>query len=101
MPEAAESWRDILGPQTIDLALLAPFIALALVSFFRKSVPLKYLTMAVSVGYMGFFKSHLISVVDIFGVLGWTFPIFKYNLAWYLLATFTVLSTVLWGRLYC
>jgi polyferredoxin len=28
-------------------------------------------------------------------------PIFRYNLAWYLLATFTVASTVLWGRLYC
>jgi NosR/NirI family nitrous oxide reductase transcriptional regulator len=101
IPEAAESWREILAPQTIDLALLAAFIALALVSFFRKSVPLKYATMALSVGYMGFFKSHLISVVDIFGVIGWSLPIFKYNLAWYLLAAFTVLSTVLWGRLYC
>ena len=28
-------------------------------------------------------------------------PIFKYSLAWYLFALFTVLTTVLWGRLYC
>ena len=28
-------------------------------------------------------------------------PIFKYSLAWYLFAVFTVVSTVLWGRLYC
>jgi NosR/NirI family nitrous oxide reductase transcriptional regulator len=97
----AETWRDILGPQAIDLLLLTAFIALALYSFFQKSVRLKYVTMAVAVGYMGFVKSHLISVVDIFGLLDWNLPIVKYNLAWYLLSIFTVVSTVLWGRLYC
>ena len=51
-----ETWRDILGPQVIDLVLLAGFLTLALVSFFRKSVRLKYVTLAVAVGYMGFVK---------------------------------------------
>src|SRR5437867_1402031 len=46
-------------------------------------------------------KSQLISIVNVFALLDWNLPIFKYSLAWYLLATFTVLSTVLWGRLYC
>ena len=101
IPDVTESWAEILGPQAIDLALLTAFIALALVSFFRKSVTLKYVTMAAAVGYMGWAKSHLISVVDIFGLIGGNLPILKYNLAWYLLAVFTVASTVLWGRLYC
>jgi NosR/NirI family nitrous oxide reductase transcriptional regulator len=96
-----ETWRDILGPQALDLALITGFIALALFSFFRKSVRLKYLTMAVAIGYMGFVKSHLISVVDIFGLVDWNLPILKYNLSWYVLSVFTVVSTVLWGRLYC
>ena len=99
--ETVETWRDILGPQAIDLALLAGFIALALVGFFRKSVRLKYITLAAAVGYMGFVKSRLVSVVDLFAVADWNLPVFKYNLAWYLLSFFVLASTVLWGRLYC
>ena len=48
-----------------------------------------------------FGKSFLISIVNVFGVIDWNLPIFKYNLTWYLFATFTVASTVLWGRFYC
>jgi polyferredoxin len=96
-----ETWPDILGPQALDLALLIAFVALALVSFFRKSVRLKYVTFAAAVGYMGFVKSRLVSVVDLFAVADLNLPVFKYNLAWYLLSFFVLASTVLWGRLYC
>ena len=75
-------------------------MALALVSFFRKSVRLKYVTLAASVLYWGL-PQPADSVVNIFGVLSWNLPIFKYSLFWYLFAGFTVVSTVLWGRLYC
>jgi NosR/NirI family transcriptional regulator, nitrous oxide reductase regulator len=98
---AAEGWREILGPQAAELGLLTAFLVLALVSFFRKSVRLKYATMIASVAYLGFVKSRLVSVVDIFGLLSWDLPIFKYNIAWYVLSIFTIVSTVLWGRLYC
>jgi polyferredoxin len=99
--DTVETWRELLGPQALDLALLSGFIALALVSFFRKSVRLKYVTFAVAVVYMGFMKSHLVSIVDIFGAVDRNLPVFKYNLAWYLFSGFTVVSTVLWGRVYC
>lgn len=96
-----ETWADILAPQYLDLALLSAFIVLALISFKRKSVPLKFVTFAFAIGYMGFAKSYLISITNIFSVLDWNWPIVKYNLAWYLFLGFTVISTVLWGRLYC
>jgi polyferredoxin len=96
-----ESWGEILGPQALDLALFTGFLALALVSFFRKSVALKYVTFVAAVGYLGFVKSTLLSVTDIFRVADLSLPIFKYNLAWYLFAVFAMASTVLWGRLYC
>jgi NosR/NirI family transcriptional regulator, nitrous oxide reductase regulator len=99
--DTVETWSEVLGPQALDLALLSGFIALALVSFFRKSVRLKYVTFAVAVVYMGFMKSHLVSIVDIFGAIDRSLPVFKYNLAWYLFSGFTVVSTVLWGRVYC
>jgi polyferredoxin len=96
-----ETWGEILRPQALDLTLFAAFLALALVSFFKKSVRLKYVTFVAAVGYLGFWKSTLLSVTDIFRVADLSLPIFKYNLAWYLFAGFAMLSTVLWGRLYC
>ena len=83
MDPAVEGWREILAPQALDLALLAAFLALALVSFFRKSVALKYVTFVAAVGYMGFTKSSLVSVSDVFRLTDLSVPEFKYSLAWY------------------
>jgi NosR/NirI family transcriptional regulator, nitrous oxide reductase regulator len=99
--QSVETWGDILRPQALDLVVLSVFIAFALVSFSRKSVRLKYITLAMAVGYMGFYKSYLISIVNIFAIVDWNWPIFKYNLTWYLFAGFTLVSTLVWGRLYC
>lgn len=96
-----ETWADILRPQYLDLALLTAFIVLAMISFRRKSVPLKFVTFAFAIGYMGFAKSYLISITNVFSVFDWSWPVFKYSLAWYLFFGFTVVSTILWGRLYC
>jgi polyferredoxin len=64
-------------------------------------VRLKYVTLAVSVAYLGFYKSNLLSITDVFRVVDWSFPPLAHNLAWYLFAGFTLVSTVLWGRFYC
>jgi NosR/NirI family transcriptional regulator, nitrous oxide reductase regulator len=96
-----ETWAEILRPQYLDLALLSAFMVLAMISFKRKSVPLKFVTFAFAIGYMGFAKSYLISITNIFSVVDWNWPVFKYSLAWYLFFGFTVVSTILWGRLYC
>ena len=99
--EDVETWSALLRDQAGDMLLFAAFAALALVSFFRKSVRLKYVTLVAAVVYLGFSKSQLISVVNIHALLTGNLPAFKYSLAWYLFAGFTVVSTVLWGRLYC
>jgi polyferredoxin len=96
-----ETWGEVLAPQALDLLLLTGFIALALTSFFLKSVWLKYVALGASVVYLGFMKSYLISIVNVFALVDLNFPIVQYNLVWYLLAVFTLVSTVLWGRLYC
>ena len=99
--EAAPGWWEDIRDQAPDLAVLAAFMALALVGFFRKSERLKWITMGAAVVYLGVMRSQLISVVNIFALTEWNLPIFRYNLAWYLFAIFTVVTTVLWGRLYC
>jgi NosR/NirI family nitrous oxide reductase transcriptional regulator len=99
--EPVETWADVLAPQAWDLVWLSAFLLLVVISFRRRSVPLKFITLVVAVIYMGFVKSHLISVTNFFAALGGNLPVFKYNLAFYLFAGFTLASTVLVGRLYC
>jgi polyferredoxin len=99
--ETAPTWAGDIRAQAVDLAAIAAFTVLAFVSFFRKSVRLKYVTLVAAVVYLGFYKSQLISIVNVFGLLGGNLPLFRHNLAWYLLAGIVVVSTVLWGRVYC
>ena len=99
--EPIETWSDILAPQALDLLLLSLFLALTLIGFRRRSVALKYVTLVAAVIYMGFGKSYLVSVTNLFSVMHWQLPVLKYNLAWYLFIGFTLVSTVVWGRLYC
>ena len=84
-----------------DIAGLVFILVLALVSFFKKSERLKIVTFVIVVGYLGFYKASLVSIVDIFGAIQLSLPVFSIAVAYYLLIGFTVLSTVLWGRLYC
>jgi polyferredoxin len=97
----APTWADDIRAQAIDIVAVVSFSLLAFVSFFRKSVRLKYITLVAAVLYLGFYKSQLISIVNVFGLMGGNLPIFRYNLAWYVLAAITVVSTLLWGRVYC
>src|SRR5689334_14256709 len=101
LDEKPPSWSQDIKDQAPDLALFTGFATLALVGFFRKSEPLKWITMGVSIVYLGFARSQLISVVNIFALTHWNLPEFRHNLAWYLFAIFTVVTTILWGRLYC
>lgn len=99
--EAAPTLLDHARDQAADIGLFLAFAALAMVSFLRKSVPLKYVTLVASVLYMGVYKSQLISIVNVFGALTANLPPFAYSLGWYAFAIFTVVTTLLWGRLYC
>jgi len=99
--EAIPSWTDDLKDQALSLTMFAGFATLALVSFFRKSERLKWITMGIAVAYLGFAQSQLITVVNIFALTQWNFPVFRHNLTWYVFAIFTVVTTILWGRVYC
>jgi hypothetical protein len=110
--EADPTLLELAVDQAPDIALFLAFAALALTSFLRKSVPLKYVTLIASVAYMGVYKSQLLSVVNVFSsvsTVGSVFtgeprsylPLFSYSLAWYAFAIFTVVTTIVWGRVYC
>ncbi|HEX7079435.1 MAG TPA: 4Fe-4S binding protein [Gammaproteobacteria bacterium] len=99
--EVEPAFLEIAAAQAVDLGLFAAFAALAMIGFWRRSVALKYLTLVAAVLYMGVYKSQLLSIVNVFGAVTGNLPIFSYSLAWYAFAAFAVVTTVLWGRLYC
>jgi polyferredoxin len=92
---------DHAREQAPDILLFAAFAALAMASFLRKSVPLKYVTLVIAVVYMGYLKASMLSVVNVFATITANLPIFKTSMAWYAFAIFSIVTTVLWGRLYC
>src|SRR2546422_587346 len=95
------SWTQDFKDQALDLTMFSAFATLALVGFFRKSERLKWITMGTAVVYLRFARSQLITIVNVFGLIQWNLPVFRHNMTWYLFAIFTVVTTVLWGRLYC
>jgi polyferredoxin len=98
---AVPTFAQDLKDQALDLTLFSAFAILAMIGFFRKSELLKWITMGASVVYLGFVRSQLITIVNIFGLTQWNLPVFRHNMVWYLFAVFTLVTTILWGRVYC
>jgi hypothetical protein len=67
--EEAPSWSEDIRAQALDIGLVVAFSALAFTSFFKKSVTLKYVTLVASVIYVGVWKSTLLSIVNVFGLI--------------------------------
>ena len=94
---------ELLQAQSGDLLLFAAYAVLVLVSFRlrRSHAWLKYTTLVATIGYIGIYKSQILSVVNVYSLITWNLPILQYSLGWYLFAIFTLAATLLWGRLYC
>jgi polyferredoxin len=99
--DAAPTLVQLAREQAPDILLFVGFATLAMVSFLRKSRTLKYVTLVASVAYMGVYKSQLMSIVNVFSTLTGNLPVFAYSMAFYTFAAFTVVTTVIWGRVYC
>lgn len=99
--EIEESVASLNSSEVADIIGIVVVLGFAFFSFARKSVALKYISFAMSIAYLGFYKSNLVSIVNIFAILQGNLPGFRHSIPWYLLIGFTVVSTVLWGRLYC
>lgn len=122
--EEVETLSDILRPQWVDIGVTTAFLGFAMFSFARRSRPLKYAALVITVVYLGAMKSTMFSITDIFrvvdavtgvmalpgsemstsaigGIIAASFPEVKRSIAWYIFVGFMVVTTVVWGRLYC
>ena len=99
--DADPTFIEQLALQAPDLLLFSAFATLAMISFLRKSEPLKYVTLVASVALLGVYGSQLISITNVLGALTGTVPLHVESLAFSALVIFTIVTTVLWGRVYC
>jgi polyferredoxin len=99
--EVDPTFLQLAADQAQDILLFTAFATIAMISFLKKSKPLKYLTLVLSVAYLGVYQSHLISITNVLGSLTGTLPLHAETIGFSLLVIFGVVSTVIWGRVYC
>lgn len=80
---------------------LSAFLVFAFLSWWWKRFALRWMVLLVSLGFLGFLKASLLSLPQIANVLTGHLPLLSYNLFWYILFGFILLSTLLVGRFYC
>ncbi|MEC9301416.1 MAG: hypothetical protein VYA90_00685, partial [Acidobacteriota bacterium] len=72
--EVEESVASLNSSEVADIIGIVVVLGFAFFSFARKSVALKYISFAMSIAYLGFYKSNLVSIVNIFAILQGNLP---------------------------
>jgi len=85
----------------IDIISLWIMVGLAFLSFFKKDEFLRYLTLGMSVAYLGIFKGGGFSLIDILRLLSFHNPAFWNDLYWYSLFVVAIGLTIIAGRFFC
>jgi NosR/NirI family nitrous oxide reductase transcriptional regulator len=85
----------------IDILLLWIIVGLAFLSFFKKNESLRYLTLGMSVAYLGILKGGGFSLTDVLRLLSFHNPVFWNDLYWYSLVVVAIGLTIIAGRFYC
>jgi NAD-dependent dihydropyrimidine dehydrogenase PreA subunit len=92
---------EIIKPQIPDIAAFTGLMILCMVSFARRSPTLKIATLVYTLVFLGFMRSQLYSVVNIFGLMTANLPIPSHAVFTYMFWIAALGTTVIWGRLYC
>lgn len=80
---------------------LIAILALVTVAFLRKSAALRWTALTATLFYLGFYDAGFLSVSHITGVLMQGPETLLNNLSVLIIVAFTVITTLLWGRLFC
>jgi polyferredoxin len=108
-PTSALSLADFLSAFRVPedstprgwLTLLLVLLLVGVIAFWDKGKRLRYGVMAIAILVLGFGKQDFVSVVHILKLPVAGLPDPYNNLFWYILAAFTLVTTLLFGRVYC
>lgn len=85
--------------EKVGMSLL--IFALVLIAFFRKSAAWRWAAITLTLVYLGVMEAGFLSVAHITGVLLQGPAVFMNNLPLLMLVVFTLVTTLLWGRVFC
>ncbi|MGQ9425261.1 4Fe-4S binding protein [Gilvimarinus sp. F26214L] len=83
------------------VAMLLMILALVMAAFLRKSSALRWTALTLTLVYLGFVDGGFLSVSHLTGVIMQGPEILLNNLPALLIVTFTLVTTLLWGRVFC
>jgi ferredoxin len=80
---------------------LAVLLTLVMVSFWRKSAALRWVALSATLLWLGFIDGGFLSVSHILNGLNQGMSLFTGNTALLLIVGFTLVTTLIWGRVFC
>jgi len=85
----------------IRAAIMAGMFGAAGVAYVRKDERFRYAVLAGAVLFIGVYAERMISIVDLTHLMWGTFPPLFSNIYWYVLYGGALVTSLIWGRLYC
>jgi len=85
----------------IDVVLLFALLALVMTAFLTKKESLRWAALTATLFYLGFYKNGFLSVSHITSVIKLGPEALTSNLTTLIIATFTIITTLIWGRVFC
>jgi polyferredoxin len=93
--------RMFTGVRWYRVGALLSLFGLVMYAFFRKSTGVRWVALGVALLYMGFVDGSFLSVSHITGGLILGPAVYLENITVLLVVGFTVVTTLLWGRIFC
>lgn len=84
-----------------EVAALLGLMALVMTAFLRKSPAIRWVTLALTLGYLGFYNGTFLSVSHITNGVKLGPSLFLNDLPLLLIVVFTIVTTLFWGRVFC
>lgn len=97
-PFSAPLTSDNNWARLIPLAVL---LTLVMVAFWRKSAPLRWVALTATLLWLGFIDGGFLSISHILNGLNQGMSLFTGNTALLLIVVFTLVTTFIWGRVFC
>jgi len=91
-------WQDT---DWLSAGLLAALMALIMAAFLKKSSTLRWTALTLTFCYLGFYNGQFLSVSHIAALVSQGPGNIMGNVPLFLLVTFTLITTLLWGRIFC
>ena len=85
----------------LEVMILLGILSLVSTAFIRKDATIRWVALTATMLYLGFFKGGFLSVAHITGAISQGPGIFLNNLPMLMIIIFTVVTTLLWGRVFC